>query len=284
MGVSMNITDILKYYEEVKNDLTFQNTSSVQTKIMIYLSEGSKNIEDLTKLAKIKSSIILNGINGLEKENLVLSKRNYYYLSKIGVKVTSELIDMIKTIVVLKNNQKLWLNHEVESIPYDLLMEIGNLSNSKLIEIENNDISKTHRKHTQIVLNAEKIKGVSPIFYLDYIETFNNVLDKNINVELILTEEVLKKTIESHNSKSLEKFKKSILEEKLKIWKIQENVKVAFTVTDKSITLGLFSKKGIYDSTKVLVSDHKDAIMWGNELFEYYLKRAQKIEEKDLIS
>lgn len=273
----MNIVDILNSYDEVKDNLEFQSMSNVRTKIIINLSEGPKNVKELQKSIGIARSIILHGINELEKENLVLSGGNYYYLSKIGKETASKLIDMIKVRIVLQNNRELWLNHEIESIPYHLLMEIGNLSNSELMEIENDDLSKTHRIHANAVLTAGKVKGVSPIFYSDYINIFNTILNKGVNVELILTEDILKKTIKSYDSKSLGEFIGLISKKQLKIWKLNEDVKVAFTVTDKAITLGLFSKKGLYDSTRLLVSDHKNAIEWCNKLFDYYLKRAQKV-------
>lgn len=277
-GESMNILDILNYYDEVKDNLEFQSTSSIRTKIMISLSEGPKKTKELEKSIGISYYTVLHGINKLEKQNLILIHGNYCYLSKIGRESVSNLIDMIKTLIVLKNNRKLLLNHDIDSIPYDLLMEIGDLSDSKLIESENEDISKTHRIHSQIVLNAEKISGVSPIFYSDYIETFMPLLKKNINIELVLTKNILKKTVDALDKEYLEEFKTLISKNHLRIWEIKENIKVAFTVTDKAMTLGLFSKKGMYDSTKILVSDHEDALVWGNKLFKYYLKRAKKVD------
>ena len=274
----MSIVDIINSYEEVKDDLKFQSMSSVRIKILIGLSEGPKRIEDLTELTGMKSSGIIYCMKKLEKKNLILNKKNYYHLSKIVHKIASELIDMIKTMIVLKNSQKLWLDHEIESIPYDLLMKIGDLSNSKLMESENEDLSKTHRIHAQVVLNAEKIKGVSPIFYPDYLDTFNVILNKNVEVELVLTENILKKTIESHEPESLERLKRLITEKQVKLWEIKEDVKVAFTVTDKALTLGLSSKKGMYDPVKLLVSDHDDALKWGNKLFDHYLKKARKVD------
>lgn len=158
------------------------------------------------------------------------------------------------------------------------MMQIRDLSNSELVEAEYGDLSKTHGIHIQVVLNAEKIRGVSPIFYLDYIENFNKVLEKGVNVELILTEAVLRKTIESHDPENLEHLKRLISENQLKIWEIKEDVKIALTITDKAMTLGLVTIDGIYDATKLLLSDHEDVLQWGGKLFEHYLKRAQKVD------
>ncbi len=276
----MTIADILNSYEEVKNDLKFQSMSSVRIKIMISLSEGSKKTENLTELTGMQTSGILYCIKELEKERLISKDGNNYYLTKIGQKITSNLVDIIKTIIVVKKTRNLWLNHEIDAIPQELLMKIGDLSKSELIESENTDLAKTHETHIQVVLNSKEIKGVSPIFYSDYIETFNTVLEKGVNVELILTEDILKKTIESLDG--MEDLNKLISAENLTVWKLDNNIKVAFTVTDKIMTLGLFSNEGIHDSTRLLISEDEDALQWGNKLFDYYLKKAQKVNLEDL--
>lgn len=177
----------------------------------------------------------------------------------------------------LSNNCELWFNHQIDVIPVDSLDQIRSLSNSKLIEAEHNDLSKTHVTHIQVMSDAQKIKGVSSIFHLDYIEIFNKLLEEGVNVKLILTEPVLKKTIELYGSENLGYVKKLISENQLEIWEIKEDVKVALTVTDKNMTLGLFVN-GIYDTTKLLLSEHENALQWGDNLFNYYLKRAQKVD------
>jgi len=274
----MSTEDILNFYEEVKDDLKFQNTSSVRIKILTSLYEGPKKTKDLRKSMGIRSSTILHGITELEKQNLISTDGDSFFLSELGEITALNLVDRIKTSVSLKKFRKLWLNHEINSIPPELLVQIGDLSISELIEAEQDDIAKTHGVQVKIALKSGKLKGISHIFHPDYIELFNKILNKNIDVELILTGNILKKAIESHNPESLENLKRLISKKQLKIWETKEDIKIAFAVTDKTMTLGLFSKKGIYDPTKILVSDHGDALDWGNKLFEYYLKRAQQID------
>ncbi len=274
----MSVADILNYYEDVKEDLKFQGISSVRIKIMVSLSDGSKKTKDLRELTGIPASTILHGINELEKQKLISRKGDDFFLSEVGIISAFKLIDMIRTHIVLKNTNKLWLNHDIKAIPKNLLVRIGDLSNSKLIEVESDHMFKTHEIHTHVVINSKEIKGVSPIFYPDYTENFMKLLKNNVDVKLVLTESVLKKTIESLNHSDLNEFKRLLSENKLKIWEIKEDVKVAFTITDKAMTLGLFSVNGMYDCNKILVSDHEDSITWGNDLFDYYIKKAIKID------
>lgn len=274
----MNIKDTIKFYEEVKDNLKFHGISSVRVKIMIGLSEGPKKTKHLRNLIGIQSSTILHGINELEKQKLVSRDGDNYYLSEIGKVMALKLVDMIRTLISLKKFQNLWLNHEIDSIPQDLLKDIGYLSNLNLVESDNIDVFKPHGEYMQVLLRSKKIKGVSPILYPDYIDTFKNMIENGIGVELVLTSAILRKTMKSLNPQDLAYLKKVLSEEMLKIWEIKEDVKVALTITDKFTVLGLFFLNGTYDSTRLLIGDQDDAVIWSNKLFEYYRKQADKFK------
>ncbi|MGF7118062.1 helix-turn-helix transcriptional regulator [Methanobacterium oryzae] len=272
----MNTETIIKFYESIKDDLKFHSISSVRVKIMISLNEEPMKTKDLRKLIGIQSSTIIHGIKELEKQNLVSRRGDYYYLSETGKIMALKLIDIIRTLITLKNFEKLWLNHEIDSIPNYLLNDIGYLSNLELVESEKIDIFRPHGAYMQVILRSKKIKGVSPIFYPDYVNNFKNMIENGISVELILTSTILRKTIGSIDPNDLAYLTKVLSEETLKIWEIEEEVKVAFTITDKFTVLGLFFLNGSYDSTKLLIGDHDDAIIWSNRLFEYYRGKANK--------
>ncbi|WP_414469426.1 helix-turn-helix transcriptional regulator [Methanobacterium sp. ACI-7] len=267
----------LKIYGEVKDILKFNAISAVRIKIMISLFYKSQKTKDLREITGIQSSSILHGVNDLEKEGIVVRRGDDFYLSEMGKIWVPQLINIIKTQYVLKKFHKLWLNHTIESIPQDLLNEIGDLNNSQLLESESTDVYKVHENHIHVVMNSKEVKGVSPIFYPNYPEIFRGLIERDINVELVLTDDVFKKTIESLDQ-GIEDLKKLISTGNLNLWILNEEAKIAFTLTDKFMTMGLFSVDGMYDTTKNLVSDHIDTITWGKKLFEYYRQRADKFE------
>lgn len=277
LGGYMTINTILDFYEKVKDDLKSQSMSSVRIKIILSLSKGPQKSKDLKELTGMRSSTILHGINELEKQDLVLREGDIFFLSEIGKIIALKLIDMIKTSVSLKKFQKLWLDHEIDDIPPELLMNIGDLSNSKLVETDNIDIFKPHGAYMDILLQSKEIKGVSPIYYPDYTETFKNLIDKGIKVEIVLTKNILEKTINSLDQGKKD-LKKLISTGNLIIWKLNRDTKVAFTITDKFAVMGLFFIKGTYDSNRLLISNHEDAISWNTKLFEYYREEADKLE------
>ncbi|MBI5681089.1 MAG: DUF1724 domain-containing protein [Methanobacterium sp.] len=280
----MYTDDIFLFHDEVKDDLKFYGISSVRMKIMISLNDGPKKTKQLRKLTGIQPSTIIHGINELVKQKIVLKEEDTYYLSEIGRILVPKYIDMIKSMVILKNSQNLWLKHEIDAIPHHLLMEIGDLSNSQLIESDNTDIFKTHGNFVNMVSQSENIRGVSTVFHPDFVGVFRKIIDKNseIKVELILTDEVLKKTIMSIHKTNLKDLIRWVSKKNLILWRLNEDAKVGFTVTDNFLSLGLYKKNGTYDSLRDLISEHPDAIAWGNKLFDYYQKKADKIELKRL--
>lgn len=272
------------FYDDVKDDLKFHGISSVRMKIMISLIDGPKKTRDLRELLGIQSSTILHGINELEKKSLVLKKESSYCLSEIGRILVLKYVDMIKTMVVLKNNQKLWLDHDIDAIPPFLLMKIGDLSNSQLVESDNTDTFKTYGTYVNNLFQSESIKGVSTFFHSDFTNVFMEIMGGNneVKVELIVTDEILKKTIISFDKTNFKDLIRLVTKKNLVLWRMDEEAKIGFTVTDTFLSLGLYKKNGIYDPLRDLMSEHPDAIEWGNRLFDYYKEKAEKIELKRL--
>ncbi len=68
----------------------------------------------------------------------------------------------------------------------------------------------------------------------------------------------------------------------LHLWVLNEQVNMAFTVTEKFLSLGFYSKDGVYDGSRDLISESTEAINWAADLFEYYRRRSDKIELRRL--
>jgi predicted transcriptional regulator len=93
-----------------------------------------------------------------------------------------------------------------------------------------------------------------------------------------MTQDIVDQTLEGIGGQNLEFLQDFMSRDKVKFWVIPEDVKIAFTVTNKHLSLGLFHQKGHYDTTKDLISDDQGAVAWGNQLFEYYRDQSQKLE------
>ena len=266
--------NLIKMYDEVKDDLKFISSSGVRLKIIISLTSGTKELKDLKEDLSIDTSNILHAIRDLEKKDIIFKQEDNYFLSSTGIILGFKLVDMIKTISTVQKNKKLWVNHEISDIPQHMILRMGELYDSNLVESELIDIFKPRKNFSQILADSKNIKGISPILYQDYIDEFKLLIKNGKEVELILTPNIIKEIMNFMDPESLSELRELLSKEKLKIWTTDHNIKVAFTVTDKFISLALFSTNGEYDTTKDLVSEHPDAITWGNNLFEFYRSKS----------
>ncbi|MGZ7044491.1 MAG: helix-turn-helix transcriptional regulator [Methanobacterium sp.] len=265
--------EILNLYEKVRDDLKFLTASDVRTKIILVLNNGLKKLGDLKDETSLNSSTILHGMSQLEEKNLIIKQSGGYSLSQTGKIVALNLISLIEASTSLGELEKIFLQHEINPIPEYLLESIGSLKNSFVVESTPTDVMKPHTVYAELIQSSTDVKYISSVLLPQKIESFEETLEKG-SLQLILTSEILDKWIEI---KGRENLKKALLERDFKLWKINSNVKISFTVSETFIALGLFQTDGIYDLHKYLIGEDQDAIRWGNRLFDYYLKQSEKV-------
>jgi predicted transcriptional regulator len=90
---------------------------------------------------------------------------------------------------------------------------------------------------------------------------------------LVVSSEVLGKIA---SFVDLELVKKYLIEDKLRVF-VKDDLKIALALTENSFSLGLFALSGMYDDSTDLWSDSKEAVEWGEHLFEDVVKGSTKI-------
>jgi predicted transcriptional regulator len=264
----------MKGKKNIEDMLKLCVCSDLRMNILLVLNSGKKSLGELKILLNISATTAIHTLRELGRGDLVFQDIDRKYsLTKIGKVAALKLIDFSNAAEVLKKYDRFWLDHDQSGIPEFLLEKIGWLKNSNVMQIDSLDIVKTHESFVQFIKPAKWVKGVSPIFSADYPVIFKEIIEKNVNTQLILTDAVFKKTIDVLGK---ENFDELISKYLLDLSITDENLKVAFTVTDNFISIGLFTDNGLYDPTHDLISTDGKAIQWGTELFEYYRGRAKK--------
>jgi predicted transcriptional regulator len=238
------------------------------------LKDGKKTLNELRDALGVSSTTAIHALRDLESGNLAFQDEHRdYALTKIGEVIALKLTDFMDAIDVLKKHEDFWLTHDLSGIPEHLFGKIGWLKDSTLIEAPATNVFKTYSTFVDILKNAEKISGVSSVFVPDFSFIFETlIIEKKADVQLVVTKEVLEK-IDQEILKEIVSDESS----KFKLYILKEGTRVAFTVTDRFISLGLFNFDGTYDWNKDLISSDKKAVTWGNELFEYYVKKAESL-------
>ena len=264
---------VIKKTGTVQKTLQLATCSDLRRGILVSLKEDKKALSELRNELGISSTTAIHALRELEKDNLLFQDETRdYALTKIGEVIALKLTDFMDAIDVLKKHEDFWLMHDLRGIPPHLLEKIGWLRDSTLIEAPATDVLKIFTNFVDILKNAKEIRGVTSMFIPDFGSLLKELtLEKNVDVELILTEEILEE-IDKEILKRIFADKSS----KLKLYMMKGEVKVAFTVTDYLLSFGLFNIDGTYDWNKDLISYNRKAIEWGSELFEWYCKRAEE--------
>jgi predicted transcriptional regulator len=274
----LDFDEAINLFNEVYDDFKFLAISNVRTKILISLSFGPKNLKMLRQETNINSSTILHAMNQLDKKKLVYHESEFYALSSTGKITALKLINLINSLSSLKTHQNFWMEHNINRIPEPFLCKLGSLKDASIIKSTNSNLTKPANTYLKLLSAENQIRAASPIFFSHHIDYIVDILRRGGDVEILLTEEVLESLLEYSNKEILYGFLKS---SHLKLW-VADDLDVAFTTTPNFIILGLFSEDGTYDLSSNLLSHNQEAIEWGNELFEYYLKKSKKVDIKKM--
>jgi predicted transcriptional regulator len=254
--------------------------SSLKTELMLSLLGHSKRLIELSQKIGSRESTILHALSDLMELKLVEGINGSYKLTPLGIIEANIIIEVYSGTEVVEKFRDFWLTHELaKAIPQFLLRKIGDLNDSILIGEDDLELGKVHETFIEILTSSNDIKGVSPIFHPDFIGTFNLILSRGSTAELILTSDVLKKTVKLLDVSLMAKH----LNKGLKVY-LRDDLHIALTVSEKIFSFGLFKLNGKYDYSVDLISYNPKAIAWGTELFEYYLLGAKSIDSKDLLA
>jgi len=241
------------------------------------LLDSDKKLSDLKGNIDTTETTILHVLKEFEKLDLTIKNAGVYSLSSLGRIEAQISRDTHTATQALEKFKSFWLNHDVQPIPPHLMSKLGMLHEATIIKSETSELGKVHNTFVKILMNAKRILGISPIFHPDYVGIFKNMLNLGGNIDLIVTDEVFNRTFEAAiTSGEGELFQKFMVDGHLNIYLI-DNIKIALTVTDNSLSLGLFNLNGEYDYSTDLLATDPAALIWGDEVFAHYLKQAKKV-------
>ncbi len=265
-------------WEDAEPQLKAAVRSSIRSKILLYLLNGEAGNAELSKRMDVRETSTAHALKELIDDDMIVrTSKGLYHLTPLGYLQALVLKNTILSLSVLVQKKEFWLNHDIRGIPAELLQKISMLSESKIIMADEIDLLKPHENFLQEISKATIFQGVSPIIAPGHVDLVIALVKAGKPAQLILTENVLRKIL-AVDPRPLELLKYDNFE----LYTIRDDVKVAFTVTDKILSLGLFELDGSYDLTKDMICVGESAVRWGRELFDYYHSRAVLFTEKAL--
>ena len=270
----------LDFFDLAEEQLKGFTRSSVRTKIILYLKNGELSGSDLEKKIKTRLSTILHAMKELIDEGLAKRTDRGYSLTNIGKIEALLLNELVTGIVILNKYKSFWLTHDIGGIPPELLNKLGVLGESEIIESDPASLMKIAEHAMEKMAKAKEIHGLSPIIVPGVAETIASAVQNGAEVDLILTDAIIKEVVKKHAPLLREMIK----HKNFRLYRFDRDVRVAFTVVDSMLSLGLFRSDGGYDLGSDLICTGDNARIWGLELFDYYLKKAEFIASESNLN
>lgn len=249
----------------LKNDMMFILKSEIRLKILTELKDKPQTIRQIVDNTKMAYSSVSNNLNKLEYKNHVEKENRVYTITPMTKIYFNQLMDFKKSIDVVENFDSLWYKHNIKYINNELIENITQLYDSKLIETNPIDIYKTHDNIIKQLKVSKNIRGILPYIHPDYPQLIENIMKNNGNVELIMEKNIFRGLISQINPQLKNK---CIKNGSLKIHLLKENLDIYLLICDETMNLGLFKNDGSYDQNRILNSNTKDSLIWANSLFE----------------
>ena len=252
-----------------QEDIKFLINSEIRLKILGCLYNSSASIKQIEAKTNYSYSSILDNINKLEQKKFIYSIEDKFYLyNKTKLKLTNILF-FNKSTKFLRENAD-FLNQSLLDIEIDTIKDLSALDGSRLIESNNLDLFKATDTFQRSLMGFKFLKGIFPYFHPRHDDIISYWIDNDCTVELILPDEVseaVKNFIIDYVPKS-----PGVKNRFVKLKPNDQNIQLAFTVSDKCFVLAFYTKSRQFNQNSVLVSTNPEAITFGLKLFEEYEK------------
>jgi predicted transcriptional regulator len=260
-------------FELAEENLKSFARSSVRARIILGLIDRDLALSELEKLLNIRASTMLHAIKDMIEEGLVQKRNHSYSLTNVG-RIQALLLDeLISTIAALEQHRDFWMTHDISGIPISLQLKIGMLAESYVLKDDHSAPLRSLEYFIEQLVNSKVIRGISPVIVTGWSDAIAFPVKNGARVDLILTDSVLEKVIKEQG----DLLKELLGFDNFKLYRLKDGVKVAFTVTESFLNLGLSRLDGGYDLGSDLICSSENAVAWGNELFDYYLSYSEKV-------
>ena len=249
-------------------------SSEKRKNVLLLLKDGPREMNTLLNSLKTTRTGLLPQIRILEEKQLVAKYNDTYKLTTIGKLIVDQMRVLIDTIEILDADIDYWGTHNFDFIPPDLLNRINELRHHRIIAPPITDLYSLHKTFHKD-RTTEYVYSVGNIFYPDYYPRFTEMINNKITINYIVSEGLFDK-IKTEYYENVKVFLKSDYF-KLYVYHKKMNF-LFFTFDDYHIVINPFTKDEKFDSKYILCST-EDALEWGKDLFEHYLKDSTPITE-----
>jgi predicted transcriptional regulator len=257
-----------------KNLMDIVTLSGIRKELLLYLNEGPRSLSEIRDQFDITSPEVSPRIKELLEHNLVKFENKKYHMTPMGKAIIKNFLPFLNTINVFDQYLEFWKEHDLSSIPDELLYRINEIKNYIIIEDDLSDMDRTRTEFFKVVNSSKSFVGVSCMFVESLPELCLNAVKNDIPIKIVITKSIFS-TLKKNYTRQIGEF---LANDNAELYVSNDEIKVSHVVTDDCLYFSLYYKNGRFDINSNIISDDPSSVQWGRDLFEYYRKRANKIE------
>ena len=249
--------------------------SDKRKNLLLLLAEGPRNIDKILDLLQVSRISLLPQIKKLKEEGLIVQKGDLYRLSIIGdilVKKTRPLLDAASTF---EDNDSFWSHRKLDSIPFHLLKRIGDLKESQLVEPELTHGFDLFPEMINHFTGSSKVMLLFSYFHPQIPSFSLELAKKDVKVQLIFS----RGSFDRFSGDFRDTGEKILVKKNASIFVHAGSpleIPALIAISENALLLGFFNEKGRFEGQYILSFEPR-ALIWGRELFEYYIERSEKV-------
>jgi len=256
--------------------LNIVSASDKRRNLLILLNTGPKEWDEIKQTLKVTATGMLPQVKILEEEHLIERDGKLFTLTPLGKILTIHMIPLLATMEVMDKHKKFWQTHNVDVLPLDILLDIRDLGNYRIIENSDEEIFDINTFLTNLA-QSKTLRGMSHTIHPRYPNFFLDLAKKGVETSLILTPGVYKIVKEKY-PEQLQTFLDC---PSATLYVSDTDLKFSFAVSDIYFSISLFYNNGMFDSKNDVVSNDASALRWGERIYSYLIAQSKKVDSLD---
>ncbi|KXS42921.1 MAG: hypothetical protein AWU59_1389 [Methanolobus sp. T82-4] len=250
-------------------------TSEKRKCALLLLKDGPLKMDSLLSSMETKRQALLPQMKVLTDNHLIYHHGDEYELTVIGEMIVDKISPLLNTVNLFDTDIDYWGSHDIDFIPPHLLERVYELGQGRVIKPSIADFYEVNTKIVETTMKSKSMRIISSFIHPDSFNKIEGFVASGVEITIIITRELYEKLRVEH----YDEFKLLLENEKIRILLYPDKIGfIAFTQNAYCNFFRLLLKEGLYDNM-LLFFCNPEALEWGNEFFEFYLKDSTPINE-----
>jgi len=234
--------------------------------LLLLLQDGPQEKGNILKKLEVSPQKLSPQLVELTQNKIVKHQDGKYELTGMGHLLVSEICSMIEEIKFFHDDY--WWDHNFNFIPSPLLRRLIKIKGWTMYNPAISEIYEHTREVYEKALLSHSVNLLSAVYPPFLFKWASEILGSGGNLSVVFDLDIFNKI----KKENLEELQKLTSNKRFRLYTHPELRDLFhFVQSDSFILLRPLTNDGTFDNIR-LINSSQEAIQWGREIFEYYLK------------